>query len=91
MQNRQVTDWSAQALSLQRERLGPLPLVNHFLKRRFWNGSVLISATIWLIAVFNSARLKNCRSRSAPRTRRSATSTPFSTAALSQVSNCMLS
>src|ERR1022692_1367413 len=33
MQNRQVTDWSAQALSLQSERLGPLPLVNHFLKR----------------------------------------------------------
>jgi transposase len=33
MQNRQVTDWSVQALSLQSERLGPLPLVNHFLER----------------------------------------------------------
>jgi transposase len=33
MKSRQVTDWSAQALSLQSERLGPLPLVNHFLKR----------------------------------------------------------
>src|ERR1017187_3944582 len=33
MQNRQITDWSAQALSLQSERLGPLPLVNHFLER----------------------------------------------------------
>ena len=33
MQNRQVTDWSVQALSLESERLGPLPLVNHFLER----------------------------------------------------------
>lgn len=33
MESRQVTDWSREALSLKSERLGPLPLVNHFLDR----------------------------------------------------------
>ena len=33
MSKRQVLRWHSDALALQTERLGPLPLINHFLKR----------------------------------------------------------